>query len=409
MNIVIVTDGANIAGGAEKVAVMTAVALAEAGHGVGVFGGVGPVDPVFERVPQVRIDCLGQEDYYTDAKKGEAFRRLVWNPLAKERFERFLDNYDPRDTIIHFHSFRRVLSSSVVKVAAQRGFPRVMTLHDFGIMCPNTAYYHYPDKKPCTYTPLGIRCLAKQCTHGGWPMKLAMVTRQIVLNDFTKVQRLIRDFICVTRFSQALMLPHLPKDIDANLVLYPVDVEKREPIKVELNTEFLWVGRMKTEKDPALYAAAARLLGVPVTFIGDGPEKEAILHANPDAKILGWLRPEEVKEKMRSARALAITSRWYETAGLVVIDALASGVPALSPHTCAAQEFIKDGETGYIFRSGDAEDLARKMELLLDDERAKTMGRQAYDDFWADPETMERHIADLLPVYERIIAKYNAA
>jgi glycosyltransferase involved in cell wall biosynthesis len=336
-------------------------------------------------------------------------KRLLWNREAKERFEAFLDRFDPKDTIVHFHSFRRILSTSVVSVAAKRGFPRVMTLHDFGIMCPNTAYYHYPDKKPCTYKPLGVRCLAKQCTREGWPMKGAMVARQLMISKITNVPHLIRDYICVTRFSQALMVPHLPKTINAELVLYPVDVEKHPPIDAARNTEFMFIGRMETEKDPVLLAKAAKRLGVPVTFVGDGPQKDAILAANPDAKMLGWLRPEGVREAMEKARCLVLTSRWYETAGLVVIDALASGVPAIVPHTCAAQEFVKDGETGLIFHSGDDEDLARKMALLLDDEKVAQMGHQAYEEFWARPETMDTHVSDLLQVYGRIIGDHKTA
>jgi len=43
---------------------------------------------------------------------------------------------------------------------------------------------------------------------------------------------------------------------------------------------------------------------------------------------------------MKGARALIFPSRWYETAGLTILEAQALGVPCLVSKNCAGREFV---------------------------------------------------------------------
>ena len=47
-------------------------------------------------------------------------------------------------------------------------------------------------------------------------------------------------------------------------------------------------------------------------------------------RCLGWQSPDNVAAALSRARGLAFPSTWFETAGLVVLEALAHGVPALA-------------------------------------------------------------------------------
>lgn len=79
-------------------------------------------------------------------------------------------------------------------------------------------------------------------------------------------------------------------------------------------------------------------------------------------------KKELMMEYLLKARCLIMPSLWYETQGLVVIEAAAFGIPAIVPDTCAATDFIKDGINGLIFKSNDAINLKDKINIMLNEE-----------------------------------------
>mmetsp|Transcript_22170 Transcript_22170/g.65057 ORF Transcript_22170/g.65057 Transcript_22170/m.65057 type:complete len:138 (+) Transcript_22170:952-1365(+) len=67
-----------------------------------------------------------------------------------------------------------------------------------------------------------------------------------------------------------------------------------------------------------------------------------------------------------------------ETLGFVVLEAMASGVPAVAADAGGLSSLVADGETGLLFMPGDGADLAAKVGRLIDDPRLRReMGRAA--------------------------------
>ncbi len=58
-----------------------------------------------------------------------------------------------------------------------------------------------------------------------------------------------------------------------------------------------------------------------------------------------------------------------ETFGLVVIEAMAAGTPVIATDRCGPLEIIEDQKSGLLFEPGHAVDLAKKIEILFEDER----------------------------------------
>jgi glycosyltransferase involved in cell wall biosynthesis len=169
----------------------------------------------------------------------------------------------------------------------------------------------------------------------------------------------------------------------------------------------LVLGRLDAEKGVTLAAAAAQRAGVPIVFAGDGPLRAAMQASG--AAVTGWLDNTGVAQALSHARCLVFPSRWYETFGLVVEEAAARGVPAIVSDISAAAERVEDGVTGWIFRSGDLEDLARCMRGVQDDARVAAAGAAAYARFWADPPDAQRHVRDLLAIYDAVVARGRPA
>jgi glycosyltransferase involved in cell wall biosynthesis len=91
---------------------------------------------------------------------------------------------------------------------------------------------------------------------------------------------------------------------------------------------------------------------------------------------------------------------------MVVMEAAALGVPAIVSDACAAREAIVDGETGLLFRSGDASDLAAKLDLLhRDSALAARLGLKAYERYWSAPSTIDLHTKQLIACYTQMLKR----
>jgi glycosyltransferase involved in cell wall biosynthesis len=195
----------------------------------------------------------------------------------------------------------------------------------------------------------------------------------------------------------------LPPATPATVVRHPVDCLFSDPVPVARNREFVFIGRMETEKGATLFARAVRASGVPATFIGDGALRPELQRLCPEAHFTGWLAPAKIRWHLERARVLVFPPLWYETLGLVVIEAAAAGVPALVSDGCAATDYIRSGHNGLHFARGSVASLSRQMTALArDDEKVGRLGRAAYDWYWEEPWTSARHVAELLEIYREI-------
>jgi len=405
MNVVIVNDFAHVNGGVAQVALSSAAALAERGHRVVLLTAVrgpGP-PPETERLTVVSTD---QQEIAADANRLRAATQGLWNVKAQRAMRSLLDGCDPADTIIHLHGWTKALSSSVIRECVLREFPVVATLHEYFSACPNGGFFNYQTLKSCALVPLSAACICTHCDSRSYPQKLWRVARQLVQHSAAGFPEDARHFITVSRFSEAILKAYLGPDAVVHPIRNPIDVPRDHPAAVEDNRGFTYVGRLSPEKGGLLMARSAAFLDVAATFVGDGPMREQIAAANPAALMLGWLDRHEVLAQLRRARALVLPSLWYETQGLVVSEAAALGVPAIVPRDCAARECVIDGVTGLWFESGSEADLREKMAILHRQPRlAARMGAAAFERYWSDPPTLDRHVDELESVYRSVIAE----
>jgi glycosyltransferase involved in cell wall biosynthesis len=291
----------------------------------------------------------------------------------------------------------------VIRAALSQKFKVVCTLHDYFTACPNGSFFNYSTNAICELQPLSGSCIATQCDRRHYSQKLWRVGRQVVQNRFGGLPRKVRDFIAVSAFSERILKPFLPPDARMYHVENPVQVSYQDPVDVAGNSAFVMVGRLAQEKGPQLFAEAAHQLGCEAVFIGDGDQRADVLSRCPTAKIMGWLSREEVTTQLKHARGLVFPSLLYETEGLAVSEAAALGIPAIVSDASAARLSVIDGVTGSWFKAGDSGDLAKKMLLLRDPQRASAMGRAAHQQYWKHPRTLDHHIKELERTYEQVL------
>jgi glycosyltransferase involved in cell wall biosynthesis len=328
----------------------------------------------------------------------------LWNPCVYRYTAKLLASLDPKNTVVHAHSWTRALSSSVLKAALDSGLPLVMTLHDYLMACPQGTFFRQREGCNCELTPMSLSCLSTNCDASGYSHKLWRVGRKFVQDKVGGVPRRLRNFIYVSESSLRLLKPYLPVEAECHYVPNPIEVERHEAAEPAKSEVFCFAGRFVPEKGAMLFAEAAKAEGVTAQFLGEGPQRDQIVQINPAAQMAGWMDSAGTLRELRAARALVFPSVWHEVLGLTVLEAAALGIPSIVPKGCGAEESVIDGETGLHFRSGDVADLAAKIALLKDADVAAKLGRAAYERFWSTAAwTLEAHVRNLEAVYTKML------
>lgn len=98
---------------------------------------------------------------------------------------------------------------------------------------------------------------------------------------------------------------------------------------------------------------------------------------DPHVHFLGHLEDEDLAKLLRASHVLVLPSI-YEGFGIVYLEAMGFGLPAIGTRRGAAAEIIRDGENGYLIDVGSFSQLAARLaELHADRQRLLKMGREA--------------------------------
>lgn len=399
--VIIVTDYAWVIGGASKVAIHSAIALAAMGYDTHYFSAVGPVGDELTRAP-VKVQCLGQRAHLDEPSKLTGARRGLWNPVARSALARLLRDFSPEDTIVHFHQWTKALSPSVFAPVIEQRFPFVVTLHDYFITCPNGGFLVYPKAEICNLEPLTAACIACNCDPRNYAQKLWRVARQYIQNRLLIASDRWNNVIYVSDFSRRILTQHLPTHLQWHFVPNPVQADRGPRVNVTPNRSYVFVGRLSKEKGGALFAEAAKRANVPAVFVGDGDQRSDIEAINADAEVTGWVDTAEVYTRLAQSRALVFPSIWYEMQGLTVCEAASLGLPSIVADRSAAREYVADGTTGLYMKSASVDDLTEKLLMLQDDAALERMSIAAYERFWQKPPSMDEHMRHLETAYRAV-------
>ncbi|HJU24628.1 MAG TPA: glycosyltransferase [Casimicrobiaceae bacterium] len=147
-----------------------------------------------------------------------------------------------------------------------------------------------------------------------------------------------------------------------------------------------YVGRLSTEKHPALFLRAAALIRARVpdarfAIIGDGPLRDELQALASRLRIRDAVSFEgecdDMPERYRALDLLMLTS-WHEGAPLALLEAMACGLPVVATDVGGVPEIVVSGKTGWLATPGDEADMAeRAVALLHGPETMRRFGRAA--------------------------------
>ena len=139
----------------------------------------------------------------------------------------------------------------------------------------------------------------------------------------------------------------IPNGIDVDR--YPLWDGEREDFLV-------YIGRANRDKAPELAVELAHTVGVPIKLVvkraesaeREHWEKHVAPRLGPDDEVLDEVSHDEKVALLQRGRAFVFPIRWQEPFGLVMIEALACGMPVLATPRGAATEIVEDGVTGFL-------------------------------------------------------------
>lgn len=401
-NIVILNDFAYVFGGAGKVAFSSARLLNKQGYRVIVFAAVGPVDK--DIVGEgIEIVCLEQKDILNNENRLEASIQGIWNVEAHKKFSELLNQLNPDETIIHFHSWSKALSPSLFDVVANRKFEIVITIHDYFLVCPNMGLYNYVTHKMCTNRPSSLKCYITNCDSRNYTHKLWRSVRGgVQISQLRKLKRRI-NFVSIGVTNSNLTRDFLkPYTKHWFFVQNPIEIKERNPVEIKNNKNYLFVGRLSKEKGIDMFCEALTRLRLPGIVLGDGPLYAEMKNRYPNIDFCGWVTGEEMDLKVRQCKALLFPSVWFEGSPLTIPEMFSYGLPCICGDKCAATEHIIDGKNGYVFKMGD---LTSFMEIITKYENSNINEMQQYimDHFKVSDFSGEEHLKQLLKTYHYIM------
>lgn len=205
-----------------------------------------------------------------------------------------------------------------------------------------------------------------------------------------------------------------------------VDVERfalNQPISSEKRIRLITIARLAEKKGIEYGIRAVRKLkricpSVEFEYlvVGDGPLKPTLqglieeLHLKQEVKLLGWRQQEEVVALLSQSQVMllpSITASDGDQEGIpvVLMEAMAMGLPVVSTWHSGIPELVNDGKDGFLVPEKDVESMAQRLSLLINspDLRAEMglAGRKYVEENF-NVHTLNHQLSDL---FKKLAAK----
>ena len=401
-------------GGAGKAAWSLACGLRDAGHQVHVVAATTeePFEEVREAIPTYHL----RSQYPTSLRAWLS----LYNPQTILPLRRVFARIHP--DVVNAHNVHRDLSYHSLTIARRLGLPVVYTAHDV-MPFAYAKLTHFIDPSRCGVdSPEQYRLPRfhnlKQMRFYFNPFRNHLITRTI--------NRDVHERVCVSEvLRQALEANRLREFSVVHNGLDPTTFEVPERVIDELRRRLGLVGRRvvlfggrpskaKGFKQllQALDRVVQRVPSVTLLVLFPRPLSEMSIdftsfpHLRSEHKReAGWLSGDELVGAFHLADVVTVPSTCLDSFGMMNLEAMAAGKPAVSTCYGGSPEVIIDGQTGYIINPFDTATFANRLaRLLTDHELQRRMGetarRRLLEQFTAATQARR-----MLAIYERAIER----
>ncbi len=353
-------------------------------------------------------------DFSSQMRNGGSFgaklrlaERVIYSRDARRKIEALIEATRP--DIAHIHGIAHETSPSILPAIKKAGIPIVQTLHDYKLLCPNTNFvsrgviceqfmghrYYNVVRYRCKRNSLSASSLA------GLEMYIHKAIK--IYEDNVDL------FISPSRFLQNKMMEY---GVGTPVQYLPYYVKVYEfQACYEPEDYFVFSGRLVAIKGvETLLKAMQRVKASHLYVAGTGELEEhlqayAVEQGLKNVIFLGHLNTDELSALVQRALFTIVPSEWYENYPMAVLESFACGTAVIGADIGGIPEQVRDRENGLLFESGNARELAEKIDYMLDNrghaEAMGRMGRQQVEKFNSPDHQYQRMMEiyhSLLPV-----------
>ncbi|MGB4593322.1 MAG: glycosyltransferase [Coriobacteriia bacterium] len=198
---------------------------------------------------------------------------------------------------------------------------------------------------------------------------------------------------------------HLSNGIDLSLVARKESYERTGRI--------IHAGRLGHEKNVGVVLKAfARVAEhdseITLDIRGDGPARESLerlssrLGLDDRVRFTGFVERAVLASEYRDYDAF-VTASTIETQGIVLLEAMAAGLPVVGVRALAIPEIVRTGHNGIVVAPGDVQSFAGAIVRLIEDQSLRErFGRECVKD--VQPHSADRVVTELEGLYRQTIA-----
>ena len=329
-------------------------------------------------------------------------------PRTIEEIPRVVDEFRP--DVAYLHNLYPLISPSVYDALWKSGVPIVQVVHNYRPFCANGVFY--TKGQVCERCAGGSywHAVAHRCVRNSYFVSAAYAAALFNLRRSGDLAK-IAAFICSNPFTKRKFCESgIP---ESKIFLRPNTIDTTRITPAFGGGEYvLYAGRLSHEKGVRTLLAAFRSTQFPLVIAGVGPlepelKRYAEAHGMTHVRFAGFQSGAAKADLFRRAKFVVVCSEWYEIGPLVLFEAFAYGKPVVGANLGNMPNLVTEGQTGVLFRPGDAADLAEKIGQLESDPAAiERMGKLARRR--VETSFDSRHSADLLfDIFRQVLRRSN--
>jgi glycosyltransferase involved in cell wall biosynthesis len=341
------------------------------------------------------------------AGKIQVLERVLYSHESKQKIAALIERTQP--DIAHVHGIAHEVSPSILDAIKEAGIPLIQTLHDYKLLCPNTSFVSQGQVcercKGHKYYNVMLRRCKRDSLAASVLSGIEMYTHKLL----QVYEKNVDVFLTPSRFLQEKVAEY---GIPNKVMHVPnfVDVDRFQPC-YENDGYFIYVGRLVNVKGiKTLFKAMRRVKTSHLYVIGEGEidnelRQYAQQHGITNITFKGHLGTEELIPMIQRAAFMVVPSEWYENYPMSVLESLACGTPVIGAHIGGIPEIVHDGENGLLFEPGNVEELAERIQMLLDNPRQTiTMGRTGRQQI-EQINHPQQHCTHIVNIYQSLLPR----
>lgn len=330
--------------------------------------------------------------------------QVVWSDEVRRSLRRVLQ--DIRPDVVHVHNTFPLLSPSVLYACRSGGVPVVATMHNYRLVCPSGDMFRDGEVCHDCVGHVPLPALRHGCYRGSVLATLPLAAGAVahrrawrtMVSAYIFLSAAHRDLIAGDGFPRQRLF------VKPNLVP-PPSVPRTQTEDV-----LVYAGRLAESKGVHTlieawdrYRSHSPESRLRLMIAGGGPLEPRVrawAAARASVDWVGMLSRDACSALLARARATIVPSQWEEPFGLVVVEAMAVGVPSVASHHGSFPELIQDGVDGVLVEAGNAHAWATVFQdIETHPERYRALGqaaRQTYEQHF----TPDANIAQLTRIYQ---------